>query len=254
MENKQNQPTSGANATGTSKSANASSPQSSSANAQGAADSQNTAASTSSSSAGSSPNSRTTTSESASNQSENQDQNKDQNRSQGNQQGAQSWTNITSWLDGSKEIPQSVKDFGTKALDQVNKLSTTQKVVGGALLLGGIGWLSMRSGGKSSSSRGSYRSKPDSDYSSGKSYNSGEKDYLANYGSGNRTSASSRSGRYGSDSSYGSDATSGFGSASGSNSDYRSSSSKDSGQGYRSGSANTSASSSLGDDDYSGNL
>jgi len=43
------------------------------------------------------------------------------------------------------QLPQNLKDLGSKATTQVNKLSTTQKIVGGALLLGGIGWLTLRS-------------------------------------------------------------------------------------------------------------
>lgn len=43
------------------------------------------------------------------------------------------------------KVPQSVKDAGTNALNKVNKLSTTQKVVGGALLAAGVGYLAVRS-------------------------------------------------------------------------------------------------------------
>lgn len=49
-----------------------------------------------------------------------------------------------SWIEGVNHLPQQVKEWGSKAAEQVNSLSTTQKVVGGALLLGGIGWLSWR--------------------------------------------------------------------------------------------------------------
>ncbi|HEX8425946.1 PA2169 family four-helix-bundle protein [Hymenobacter sp.] len=42
------------------------------------------------------------------------------------------------------QVPQSVKDAGTGALAKVNKLSTTQKVVGGALLAAGVGYLAVR--------------------------------------------------------------------------------------------------------------
>jgi len=49
-----------------------------------------------------------------------------------------------SWIQGVNQLPQQVKDWSSKAVDQVSSLSTTQKVVGGALLLGGIGWLSWR--------------------------------------------------------------------------------------------------------------
>jgi uncharacterized protein (TIGR02284 family) len=43
------------------------------------------------------------------------------------------------------KVPQSVKDAGTTALNKVNKLTTTQKVVGGALLAAGVGYLAVRS-------------------------------------------------------------------------------------------------------------
>ncbi|MBC6610228.1 hypothetical protein H8B15_04820 [Hymenobacter sp. BT507] len=49
-----------------------------------------------------------------------------------------------SWIEGVNQLPQQVKEWSSKAVDQVSGLSTTQKVVGGALLLGGIGWLSWR--------------------------------------------------------------------------------------------------------------
>ena len=49
-----------------------------------------------------------------------------------------------SWIEGVNQLPQQVKEWGSKAAEQVSSLSTTQKVVGGALLLGGIGWLSWR--------------------------------------------------------------------------------------------------------------
>ncbi|TGE17194.1 hypothetical protein [Hymenobacter elongatus] len=251
MENKQNQPASGANATGTSKSSNASNQSSTNPSAQGSSASQNTSAPAPS--AKNPQDSQAKTPEPATNRTSasmtpGQDSQASQRReeSSNKQQSGQSWMNISSWLDGSKEIPQSVKDFGTKALDQVNKLSTTQKVVGGALLLGGIGWLSTRSGANSSkaSQRGGYRSASDldSDYRVGKTYGAGKKDYLTNYGSAGRSSDASRTDKP----DY---------SGSSSSSDYRSSSAgKDTSAGYRSSSANTSASSSLGDDDYSGNL
>lgn len=57
-----------------------------------------------------------------------------------------------SWIEGVNQLPQQVKEWGTKAVDQVSSLSTTQKVVGGALLLGGIGWLSWRAKNNGASS------------------------------------------------------------------------------------------------------
>ena len=39
---------------------------------------------------------------------------------------------------------QNVKDWSKRATDRVSSLSTTQKVVGGALLAAGLGWLALR--------------------------------------------------------------------------------------------------------------
>lgn len=233
MENKQNQPASGANAPGTSKTSNASNQPSGSAASQRASNVQNTATS-----ASSQEDSHTATPEQTPNRtSASLGQGQTHGESQGyrgreDKQQGQSWMDISSWLGGNKEIPQSVKDFGTKALDQVNKLSTTQKVVGGALLLGSIGWLSMRSGSKQPH-QSSYRSgaDSDSDYRSGKSYGSGD-----SYGS------TSRASRYGAD----------YNTPSAGSDSWSSTSGKDRSVSYRSGSA--SPSSSLGDDDYSSNL
>ncbi|QNF33547.1 hypothetical protein HUW51_12755 [Adhaeribacter swui] len=43
------------------------------------------------------------------------------------------------------QVPDQLKQFGTTAANKVKGLSTTQKVVGGALLLLGAGYLSRRS-------------------------------------------------------------------------------------------------------------
>ncbi|OUJ73737.1 hypothetical protein [Hymenobacter crusticola] len=83
------------------------------------------------------------------------------------------------------QLPQNLKDLGTKATAQVNKLTTTQKIVGGALLLGGIGWLSLRSkGGKKSfskSSKEAYRGSS-AGYSTAGKYTTGDS-YGSRYGS-----------------------------------------------------------------------
>lgn len=82
------------------------------------------------------------------------------------------------------QLPQSLKDLGTKATAQVNKLTTTQKIVGGALLLGGIGWLSLRSKSSkksmSKSSKEAYRGSS-AGYTTGK-FSSGDS-YGSRYGS-----------------------------------------------------------------------
>lgn len=47
--------------------------------------------------------------------------------------------------DSVKQLPQTVKGAGNNALSSINKLSTTQKVVGGTLLAAGLGYLAVRS-------------------------------------------------------------------------------------------------------------
>jgi hypothetical protein len=54
------------------------------------------------------------------------------------------WIEDSHVLDRVNELPQSVKDWGSKAAARVGGLSTTQKVVGGALLAAGLGWLATR--------------------------------------------------------------------------------------------------------------
>ena len=66
------------------------------------------------------------------------------------------WIEDSGVLASVNQLPQSLKDLGNRALDKVNGLSTTQKVVGGAILAAGIGWLATRKGQSSSDSSGSY--------------------------------------------------------------------------------------------------
>lgn len=66
------------------------------------------------------------------------------------------WIEDSGVLDSVNQLPQSLKDLGNRALDRVNSLSTTQKVVGGAILAAGIGWLATRKGKSSSSDSSSY--------------------------------------------------------------------------------------------------
>ena len=61
------------------------------------------------------------------------------------------WIEDSGVLDGVNQLPQSLKDLGNRALDRVNGLTTTQKVVGGALIAAGLGWLATRKGKSSSS-------------------------------------------------------------------------------------------------------
>ncbi|UOG75403.1 hypothetical protein MTX78_02120 [Hymenobacter tibetensis] len=63
-----------------------------------------------------------------------------------------SWLNQEELMKNVNQLPQSLKDFGSKAAAQVNSLSTTQKVVGGALLVSGLSWLALRSKKSKSSS------------------------------------------------------------------------------------------------------
>jgi hypothetical protein len=124
------------------------------------------------------------------------------------------WIEDSGVLNSVNQLPQSIKDLGNRALDKVNGLSTTQKVVGGAILAAGIGWLATRKGKSSSSSEsspynygrqrdaGSYGRRsygyqaPDASTSRRPEAGSGRSDSGAPYGSGGS--------RYGSNS-YGSD-------------------------------------------------
>lgn len=48
-------------------------------------------------------------------------------------------------------VTSKLQEFGTTAMNKVNNLSTTQKVVGGSLLALGAGWLAMNSRNKTKS-------------------------------------------------------------------------------------------------------
>ena len=66
------------------------------------------------------------------------------------------WIEDSGVLNNVNQLPQSLKDLGNRALDKVNGLSTTQKVVGGAILAGGIAWLATRKGKSDSSESSPY--------------------------------------------------------------------------------------------------
>jgi uncharacterized protein (TIGR02284 family) len=71
-------------------------------------------------------------------------QNSKSKQSQGSDQlldQAKKWVNQGSVSDLLGQLPNSVKDLGTKATTGYNKLSTTQKVVGGAAIALGVGLL-----------------------------------------------------------------------------------------------------------------
>lgn len=125
------------------------------------------------------------------------------------------WIEDSGVLNSVNQLPQSIKDLGARALDKVNGLTTTQKVVGGAILAAGIGWLATRKGKSESSESspynygrqrdaGSYGRRsygyqaPDASTSRRSVAGSGRSDSGAPYGNGGS--------RYGSSASYGSDA------------------------------------------------
>ena len=68
----------------------------------------------------------------------------------GNQQSARTGSGSQSGSSSSKiggldvnAVTSKLQEFGTTAMNKVNSLSTTQKVVGGSLLALGAGWLAM---------------------------------------------------------------------------------------------------------------
>jgi hypothetical protein len=81
------------------------------------------------------------------NQAQNSAQNAASSYNQGNaskQSNGFNMESITSML-GNGQIPEKLKQYGEMAAKKVNSLSTTQKVIGGALLVLGAGYLSKRS-------------------------------------------------------------------------------------------------------------
>ena len=71
-------------------------------------------------------------------------------------QGGKKWIENSGMLNSVNQLPQALKDLGNRAVTRVGDLSTTQKVVGGALLAVGLGWLVTRKG-KSSDSSAPYK-------------------------------------------------------------------------------------------------
>ena len=67
-------------------------------------------------------------------------------------QSGKKWIENSGVLNGVNQLPQTLKDFGNRAVARVSDLSTTQKVVGGTLLAVGLGWLATRKGKSSNSS------------------------------------------------------------------------------------------------------
>ena len=56
------------------------------------------------------------------------------------------WIEDSGVLNNVNQLPQTLKNLGNRAVARVSDLSTTQKVVGGALLAVGLGWLATRKG------------------------------------------------------------------------------------------------------------
>ena len=61
-------------------------------------------------------------------------------------QGGKKWIEDSGLLSSTRQLPQTLKDLGNRAVARVNDLSITQKVVGGTLLAVGLGWLATRRG------------------------------------------------------------------------------------------------------------
>ncbi|MDO7850889.1 hypothetical protein [Hymenobacter convexus] len=110
------------------------------------------------------------------------------------------WIEDSGVLDSVNQLPQSLKDLGNRAVARVNDLSTTQKVVGGAILAAGLGWLALRKGKSSSSDSASYNYGKQRDTGS---YGRRSYGYQAPDASTSRKSASGASSRTDSGSPYG---------------------------------------------------
>lgn len=54
------------------------------------------------------------------------------------------WIEDSGIISSVSQLPQSLKELGSRAVARVNDLTTTQKVVGGTLLAVGLGWLATR--------------------------------------------------------------------------------------------------------------
>jgi hypothetical protein len=137
-------------------------------------------------------------------------------------QSGKKWIEDSGVLGNVNALPQSVKDWGNRAVSRVGELSTTQKIVGGALLAAGIGYLATRKGksaDKSSKSEYGYSGKsgsgsgygrrnygyqaPDATNSRRVSAGSGRTDSGSAYGNSNSANSGSGYGSYASGSTYG---------------------------------------------------
>ena len=134
MENKQNNPS---NKTSASTQSNVHNSVNSS---QSANNSQNTGSSSFTSSSSSSP--------SSSSQTTNQAGKSTGSSSSSSSMQGRSSQQATTGQGGLNDIQSKLQQFGNTAMQKVNSLSTTQKVIGGSLLALGAGWLAMGSKNK----------------------------------------------------------------------------------------------------------
>ncbi|MCI1188350.1 hypothetical protein MON38_13040 [Hymenobacter sp. DH14] len=121
------------------------------------------------------------------------------------------WIEDSGVLNSVNQLPQSLKDLGNRALDRVNGLSTTQKVVGGAILAAGIGWLATRKGkssGSSDSSAYNYGRQRDAGSYGRKSYGYQAPDASASRRTDSGSPYGNSGSRFGSSGSYNTDASS----------------------------------------------
>ena len=193
-----------------------------------------------------------TTSSQAPSHSSEQPENKQGGQQDGNLldtalQSGKKWIEDSGVLNSVNDLPNNVKDWSNRAVSRVGDLTTTQKIVGGALLAVGIGYLATRKGKSAKSSSTDY-SRQDSG-----SYGRRNYGYQAPDASASRRAASG-SGRTDSGSAYGNSGSRYAGSGSGSSYDSGSTAGKgnldtsgdgplggrsDSGSGFGSASANT---------------
>ncbi|MDB5236235.1 MAG: hypothetical protein JWR44_3228 [Hymenobacter sp.] len=165
-------------------------------------------------------------------------------------QSGKKWIEDSGVLNSVNGLPQNVKEWGTRAISRVGDLTTTQKIVGGALLAAGIGYLATRKG--KSSSAGS--SSADYGRQSGGSYGRRNYGYQSPDASTSRGTTSGASSRSDSGSPYGNSGSryGGSGSNYGSGSSYNSGASAGANQGTSGGDhgSRTSESSYRKNDDF----
>ncbi len=118
------------------------------------------------------------------------------------------WIEDSGVLNSVNQLPQSVKDWSSRAATRVGDLTTTQKIVGGALLAVGIGYLATRKG-KSEKSESRYGRQGGSSYGRRSGYG-----YQAPDASSSSRTGYSGSGRSDSGAAYGNSGSS-YGSGSG---------------------------------------